>query len=83
MQIRQQQFMFFCRPTLALLLGLCGSTAALAEDYDYETSNRIVMKGEILHAGQSDRGSTHFFTVKYKGKLFFCHITQRFHKCSG
>jgi len=65
----------------SIILGaivFCNSS--FAKDYNSETSETIIIKGEILHA-DSNSGGGHTFTVSYKGKLYFCLKTSNYTKC--
>ena len=57
------------------------SNSSEAGDYDYKSSKRIIMKGEILHSSSNETGSAHFFTVSYKGNLYFCRKFQNNTAC--
>ena len=54
------------------MLTFCGNS--FAKQYNYESSEKIILKGTILHAGNTAKGE-HTFTVSYKGKLYFCYKT--------
>ena len=54
--------------------------SSFAEVYNYETSKKIIMKGEILHAGVNKTGA-HTFTVAYKGNLYFCAKSANWTRC--
>jgi len=66
---------------LFLVSVIFSSDTSFAESYDYKTSEQIIMNGKIVHAGSSEKGSSHFFTVSYKGSLYFCQKTQNYTKC--
>jgi len=55
---------------------------SFAQEYNYETSEKIIIKGEILHSSETQNGAGHYFTVLYKGNLYWCFKTWNQTECA-